>query len=371
MSAPSRSGPADDPRTDHARSEGERAPRVVRVLVVDDSAFVRKVVTQMLSRSPWIEVVAGARDGEEALELVERHRPDVVTLDLMMPGVGGVEFLRRQMARRPLPVVVCSIAHESGELALEAFEAGAVEFVQKPTALATDRVFEIADELVAKVKAAADVVITRVPTPAPLPPIPRVATPERKATQTDIVVLGVSTGGPQALRYLIPRLPAGFPVPIAMVLHMPAGYTEMYAQRLDAVSALEVVEARDGDLLRPGVAFLAPAGRHLSLVRQADGTVRARLDLRPTDTPHRPSVDVLFRSAAAVYGARTLGVVMTGMGSDGLLGAADIKAQGGRVVTEAESSCVVYGMPRAVIEASLSDVTATLEALPDVMLQMI
>ena len=345
--------------------------RVIRVLVVDDSAFVRKVVTQMLSRSPFIEVVGAARDGEEALELVERHRPDVVTLDLMMPGMGGVEFLKRQMGRRPLPVVVCSIAHDSGELALEAFEAGAVEFVQKPTALATHRVFEVAEELVAKVKAAAEVEIARVPTAeVPVAAAP-VAVAIRGATQADIVVLGVSTGGPQALRQLIPRLPRDFPVPIAMVLHMPVGYTEMYAQRLNDVSALEVVEARDGDLLRPGAAFLAPAGRHLTLVRQADSTVRARLDLRPIDTQHRPSVDVLFRSAAAVYRGRTLGVVMTGMGDDGLLGAADIKAQGGRIVTEAESSCVVYGMPRAVVEASLSDVTATLEELPDVILEMI
>ena len=344
--------------------------RVIRVLVVDDSAFVRKVVTQMLSRSPFIEVVGVARDGEEALQLVERHQPDVVTLDLMMPGMGGVEFLRRQMERRPLPVVVCSIAHESGELALEAFEAGAVEFVQKPTALATDRVFEVAGELVAKVKAAADVEIARVPIGESAEVAPVAAGPHA-ATQADIVVLGISTGGPQALRHLIPRLPVNFPVPIAMVLHMPVGYTEMYAQRLNEVSALEVVEARDGDLLRPGVAFLAPGGRHLTLVRQADSTVRARLDLRPIDTQHRPSVDVLFRSAAATYGARTIGVVMTGMGEDGLLGAADIKAQGGRIVTEAESSCVVYGMPRAVVEASLSDVTATLDELPDVILGMI
>lgn len=349
-------------------------PQLTRVLVVDDSAFIRKVVSQILSRSPFIEVVGTARDGEEALEMVERHRPDVVTLDLVMPGLDGIGFLKRQMALRPLPVVICSIAHQSGELAMGAFDAGAVEFVQKPTALATDRVFEIGDELVAKVKAAAAVRMSRVDglLDGGAPAAPVAAEGVRSAAgRADVVVLGISTGGPQALRHLIPRFPADFPVPIAMVLHMPVGYTEMYARRLNDVSALEVVEARDGDLLRPGVALLAPAGRHLSLVRSADGEVRTHLDLRPFDTPHRPAVDVLFRSAAEVYGSRVLGVVMTGMGDDGLLGAAHIKAQGGRVVTEAESSCVVYGMPRAVAEAALSDRSATLEEMGDTILEML
>ena len=344
-------------------------PKPIRVLVVDDSAFVRKVVTQMLSRSPSIEVVGTARDGEEALELTERYRPDVVTLDLVMPRMNGVEFLRAQGSRRPVPVVICSIAHQSGAMALEAFEAGAVEFVQKPTALATDRVYEIADELVAKVEAASRVAVGRASfSPAPAEPAPRPAGGPRRA---DVVVLGISTGGPQALRHLIPRLPADFPVPIAMVLHMPVGYTEMYAQRLNDISPLEVVEAREGDVLRPGVVWLAPAGQHLTFVRGTDTMIRAHLDLRPLDTPHRPAVDVLFQSAAAIFGPRVLGVVMTGMGSDGLLGAAHIKAQGGRVATEAESSCVVYGMPRAVVEASLSDRSATLEQMADTIAELI
>lgn len=341
----------------------------IKVLVVDDSAFVRKVVAQMLSRSPRIEVVGAARDGEEALELVERLRPDVITLDLVMPRMNGVEFLRRQNLRRRVPVVICSIAHQSGEMALEAFEAGAVEFVQKPTALATDRVFEIVDELIAKVEAAARVTGELLPPATPVALAPVLV--DHSGLRTDIVVLGISTGGPQALRHLIPRLPAAFPVPIAMVLHMPVGYTEMYAQRLNDISALEVAEAHEGDLLRPGLVWLAPAGQHLTFDRGVDGAVRAHLDLRPTDTQHRPAVDVLFHSAAEVFGARTLGVVMTGMGSDGLLGAAHIKARGGRVATEAESSCVVYGMPRVVVEASLSDRMATLHEMADAIVEML
>jgi two-component system chemotaxis response regulator CheB len=338
--------------------------QVVRVLVVDDSAFVRKVVREMLSRSPFLEVVGAARDGAEALDLAEQLRPDVVTLDLNMPGSDGLDFLRRQMARRPLPVVVVSIASEGGELVMQALDAGAVDVVQKPTALATDRVFEIAADLVAKVKAAAAARV-RVPVAAPAaaPPAP---TP--RAGRTDVLVIGVSTGGPQALKRLIPMLPADFPVPVAVVLHMPVGYTELFARSLASVSRLPVSEARDGEPVRPGTVLIAPAGYHLMLVRRADRTAATRLSLQPLDTPHRPAIDVLFRSAAEAFGDRTLGVVLTGMGSDGTAGAAWVKAQGGRVFTEAEETCVVYGMPRSVAEAGLSDGAVPLDKMAGVIL---
>jgi two-component system chemotaxis response regulator CheB len=338
---------------------------VVRVLVVDDSAYVRKVVRQMLSRSPFVEVVGAARDGAEALELVEQLRPDVVTLDLNMPHSDGLDFLRRQMARRPVPVIVLSIASESGELVMQALDAGAVDVVQKPTALATEKVFEVADELIAKVKAAAGARVA--PVPAAVGPATALPAPPR-STRTDVVVIGVSTGGPQALKQLIPRLPADFPIPVAMVLHMPVGYTELFARSLGGVSRLKVAEARDGDPLRVGWALLAPAGHHLTLARGGGESVVARLGLRPLDTTHRPAVDVLFRSAADVYRDRTLGVVLTGMGSDGTQGAAWIKAQGGRVFTEAEETCVVYGMPRSVAEAGLSDRSVPLHRMAEAIL---
>lgn len=349
--------------------------QIIRVLVVDDSAFVRKVVSQMLSRSPFIEVVGTARDGTEALEMVERANPDVVTLDLMMTPMDGVTFLREQMARRPLPVVICSIAHESGAMALDAFDAGAVEFVQKPTALATDRLLDITDELVTKVKAASAVRMTNVLTgngrvPA-RPPARRLPSSAAISAKADIVVIGISTGGPQALRVMIPQFPADFRVPIAVALHMPEGYTEMFARRLNEIAALEVKEAVEGDIVTGGLMLLAPAGRHLTFERDASGDVRAHLDVRPIDTQHRPSVDVLFRSAADIYRDRVLGVVMTGMGTDGLLGAAHIKAIGGRVITEAEASCVVYGMPRAVEEAHVSDVSATLDEMSAVITELV
>ncbi len=334
---------------------------VTRVLVVDDSAYVRKVVSQMLQRSPFIEVVGTARDGVEALERVEELNPDVVVADLIMPNMDGVEFIREQMTRRPLPVVIVSIAAGAGERVLAALDAGAIDFVQKPTALATDKLLDIGSELVEKVKAAAAAPMHRIEAPAPAPPAePR---PRADGTLVDVVALGISTGGPQALKLLIPQLPATFPVPIAIVLHMPIGYTEMYARKLNDHCALRVIEAAEGDELAPGTVLVAPAGRHLSFRRRRDGMAVAHLDVVPLDTPHRPSVDVLFQSAAEVFGDRVLGVVMTGMGSDGREGASWIKARGGTVLTEAEETCVVYGMPRSVVEAGLSDATVRLDRM--------
>jgi two-component system, chemotaxis family, protein-glutamate methylesterase/glutaminase len=339
--------------------------RVLKVLVVDDSAYVRKVVKQMLSRSPFLEVVGTARDGAEALEMVAQLNPDVVTCDLIMPGLDGVGFVREQMARRPLPIIIMSIASETGEAALTALDAGAVDFVQKPTALATEKIFEVSEELIEKVKSAASIPMARVsvapPAQAATPAMPD-ATFVRKEL-ADVVVIGISTGGPQGLKQLIPQLPADFPAPVAMVMHMPVGYTEMYARKLDELSPLEVREAHEGDVLRAGAALLAPAGRHLTFRRRTDGAVVAHLDSKPFDMPHRPSVDVLFRSAAEVYGQRVLGVVMTGMGSDGREGSAWIKAQGGLVYTESEETCVVYGMPSSVVEAGLSDRSVPLDRM--------
>ncbi len=346
--------------------------KIIRVLVVDDSAFVRKVVKEMLSRSPFIEVVGAARDGKEALEMVEALNPDVVTLDLIMPGLDGVGFLKEQMARRPLPVVIASIASETGERALEALDAGAVDFVQKPTALSTEKVFEIADDLIEKVKTAADVSINRVrvrPPPEKAPSIP-VSTHVR-AERVDAVVMGISTGGPPALKSLIPQFPEDFPIPMAMVLHMPEGFTKLYAGQLDRISHLSVKEAEEGDEFVPGTVLLARAGRHLKFRRETDGRVLAHLDARPFDTPHRPSVNVLFESAADIFHDRVLGVVMTGMGSDGKEGAVWIKSQGGLIITEAEETCVVYGMPRSVVEANLSDKVAPLYDMARVITDMI
>ena len=335
--------------------------RVLRVVVIDDSAYVRKVVREILSRSPFVEVVGTARDGLDALEVVERLDPDVVTCDLIMPELDGVGFVREQMQRRPVPIIIMSIANETAEAALTALDAGAVDFVQKPTALASEKIFEVSTELIEKVKAAGAISLNRLPRAPVAQAAPPAATTVAGNHSVDLVVIGISTGGPQALKRLIPQLPKDFPVPLVMVMHMPVGYTEMYAAKLNELSQLEVREAAAGDEIKPGHVFLAPAGRHLTLRRDTGAKVVTHLDARPFDSLHKPSVDVLFQSAAEVYRNRVLGVVMTGMGSDGKQGAAWIKSQGGLVFTEAESSCVVYGMPSVVVEAGLSDRSIALE----------
>ncbi|MCC7424446.1 MAG: chemotaxis-specific protein-glutamate methyltransferase CheB [Planctomycetaceae bacterium] len=344
-------------------------PRV-KVLVVDDSAYVRKVFGQMLGHSPDLAIVGIARDGAEALELIERLQPDVVTLDLVMPGLDGISFLRAQAERRPVPVVVVSMSPESSALVLQALELGAVDFVQKPTALATERLFEIQDELTRKILAAARARVQRFDS------LPRVAGPVEPTEPTirtafDAIVIGVSTGGPQALRYLIPQLPASLAVPVAIALHMPPGYTPWLSGSLNDVSELEVVEAVDGMPLCPGRVMIAPGGSHLRFRRVSASEVLAIVSREPKGTPHYPSVDVLFRSAAETYNDRVLAAVLTGMGSDGTEGAAWVKANGGTVITESEETCVVYGMPRSVVEAGLSDRSIPLGQLPRTIREMI
>ena len=343
-------------------------PRIVRALVVDDSAFARKVVREILSSSPFIDVVGVARDGREALELTAELNPDIVICDLLMPNLDGVGFVRAQMARQPLPILVLTAAPQDAEKVIDALSAGAVDLVLKPTALATEELRLVREQLIEKVKAAVGVPVDHlleriVSAPA--------ATLAREASKADVVVLGISTGGPQALRQMLPLLPADFPVPIAMVLHMPVGYTALYAEKLNEICQLEVREAKEGDVLRPGLALLAPAGRHLQFRRLRDGQVNAQLSLQPLEKAHRPSVDVLFRSAAEVYRERVLAIVMTGMGEDGKEGAAWVKAQGGTVLTEAEKSCIIYGMPRSVVEAGLSDASFPLVDMAQAITQRI
>jgi two-component system chemotaxis response regulator CheB len=350
---------------------------VLRVLVVDDSAYVRKVVREMLSRSPFIEVVGAARDGREGLELAEQLNPDVITCDLIMPELDGVGFVREQMRRKPVPIVIMSIAAENADAALTALDSGAVDFVQKPTALATEKIFDVTNELIEKVKTAGQISLDRIHRTsskhALVDSVGKVEPNEVVAGShsVDIVVIGVSTGGPQALKQLIPHLPSDFPVPVVVVMHMPVGYTEMYALRLDEMSALKVREVKEGDVLQSGTVLVAQAGRHLTFRRRSDGRIVTHLDTRPLETLHRPSVDVMFQSAAETFRDRVLGVVMTGMGSDGKQGAAWIKSQGGLVYTQDEETCVVYGMPASVVEAGLSDQSLPLERLAQVIREVV
>jgi two-component system, chemotaxis family, protein-glutamate methylesterase/glutaminase len=325
-----------------------------RVLVVDDSAFARTVLARVLRTSQQIDVVGTARDGADALECIAALDPDVVTLDLTMPQMDGLGVLRALAGRARPRVLVVSISSIDTELGAEALALGAIDLIAKPTAFANERLNEIADELIAKAIAAAEGLITDVIVPAEPEPM---AVPT--STGCELVMIGTSTGGPQALTRVLSDLPASLGAPVMMVLHIPVGYTEGIAQRLDKVSPLHVIQATDGLVLRPGVAVLAPGGRHLRAVRR-DGVLVAELSATPATT-FMPSVDELFASGAKAVGRRALGVVLTGMGDDGLTGARAVAASGGSLLTESAASCIVYGMPRVVFEAGLGATSVSLD----------
>jgi two-component system chemotaxis response regulator CheB len=331
-----------------------------RVLVVDDSAFARTVLSRVLRRSDRIEVVGTARDGGDALERIAALDPDVVTLDLTMPDVDGLSVLRA-LGGRPRPrVIVVSISSIDTQLGTEALALGAIDLIAKPTALASDRLEEIADELIAKVAAAGE--------ERELPPSPEVEAevPEPSAApgseRVDLVMIGTSTGGPQALTRVLSELPATLRAPVAIVLHIPIGYTEGIAERLDKVSPLRVMEAREGMVLEPGTAVLARGGMHLR-VNRGSGRLIAEVSANPAAT-FTPSVDELFSSGARAVGRRALGVVLTGMGNDGLLGAQRIAAEGGSLLTESPATSIIYGMPRTVFEAGLGARSVSLDRMP-------
>jgi two-component system chemotaxis response regulator CheB len=326
-----------------------------RVLIIDDSAFARTVLARLLRASGKIDVVGTTQDGRDGLERIAALDPDVVTLDLMMPGVDGLAVLRGLQGRSRPRVIVVSISTIDTELGAEALSLGAIDLIAKPTGLGTDRLHEIGTELVAKILAAAAGYL--VPVPAPTKAAVSSATPGR----VELIVIGASTGGPQALSRVIAGLPATLAAPIAIVLHIPAGYTEALARRLDKASPLEVIEARHGMELRPGCVLLAPGGMHLRIERE-ERVLRAQLSVLPAQ-PFTPSVDELFSSSAAAVGAGVLGVVLTGMGDDGLAGARAIAAAGGELLTEAASTCVIYGMPRCVDAAGLGATSVPIDAM--------
>ena len=319
---------------------------------------MRKTISMMLDGDPEIEVVATARDGVEACEKVAELRPDVVTLDIEMPRMDGLTALRKIMASNPVPVLmVSSLTREGAAATMEALQAGALDFVPKESSGAMLAINRIREELVGKVKAVARSkhVLARHQTMRPASrPRPRLRLGNHR-----VLLIGTSTGGPFALQQIVPRLPAEFPLPVLIVQHMPPHFTKSLADRLNSISPLNVREASAGDVVRPGEVLIAPGGRHMTFERRGDDVVVVT-PLVP-ETLHRPSVDVMFDSACQVIGGRPLGVVMTGMGRDGREGSRTIKERGGTVIAQDEESSVVFGMPRAVIEAGLADVVAPLD----------
>jgi len=296
--------------------------------------------------------------------------PDIVTLDIQMPGMDGLAALREIKLRWPsLPVLVLASAASNGpEVVMEALGLGAFEFVDKARFRSMD--FQLMGDEVVRMVRAGLAGLAGPPSPPIPPPLParRAGLPQRGAGASPLrrtaeaVCIGASTGGPAALQVILERLPAAFPFPIAIVQHMPVGFTAAFAERLNQSSRLEVREARGGEAFRPGCAFLAPAGQHLVFARGASGP-EVGLSSEPSGGAHVPSVDVLFSSAAWAFGSRAIGVVLTGMGSDGREGARELAARGATLVAESESSCAVYGMPRAIVEAGLANAVWSLDEI--------
>jgi two-component system chemotaxis response regulator CheB len=340
------------------------SPKPIRVLVVDDSALMRKVIPQILETDGTIQVVGTAIDGNFGLKKIEDLRPQVITLDLEMPGMGGLDMLKEIMQRHKIPVIVVSSHSTQGaSVTLKALSLGAFDFVAKPTDVSS-RMQEIARELISKIKAAAQSRGIQIQSamdfgvPSPRPKIKPGAAKE----PTKIVAIGISTGGPQSLQYLLAQFPAEFPGSIVVVQHMPEGFTDMFAKRLDECCSLNVKEAQSGDLLVAGRALICPGSRHLKVKRLPLGDI-AILSDDPRVNGHRPSADVMFKSLAEEFGPRGIGLLMTGMGEDGAQGLGLVKSAGGLTIAQGEQSCVVFGMPKAAIERGHAMRVVELEAL--------
>lgn len=333
-----------------------------RVLVVDDSAFMRQSVSRVLAGQPDFEVIGAATDGIEGVALVRRLKPDIVTMDVEMPRMDGLQALAIIMRDMPVPVVMLSsLTAEGAPATIRALELGAIDFVQKPSPPAVG-VSQAAAQLVRVLREATTVRVQALrtaaveaaaggsrPAPEPLPVRPR--RPEASVPADRVLAIGCSTGGPKALAELVPHLPANLPATVLIVQHMPAGFTRSLAERLDRLSPLAVKEAEHGDVAAVGQVLIAPGGKHLTV--NAQGSVE--LNEAPPEHGVRPAVDMLFRSLPGRFGSRIVAAVLTGMGSDGAEGASLIRAAGGRVVAEDASTTVVYGMPRAVAERGAAE----------------
>ncbi len=335
----------------------------IRVLVVDDSALMRKLIPQVLQRDPSIEVVGTAMDGEVGLRKLEELRPHVVTLDLDMPRMDGLEMLRQITRKHRVPVILVSAQTERGaSVTLKALALGAFDFVTKPPEAASGRLDQIAAELALKIKVAAGS-----GAPKMIITVPPTKQKEQRRTSmpnwpSRIVAIGISTGGPNALQYLFSQLPPDFPGCILVVQHMPEGFTEMFARRLDECSAIEVKEAQSGDLLLAGRALICPGNRHLKVRRMEHGNVAILVD-QPRVNGHRPSANVLFHSVAQEFGSNAIGVLMTGMGDDGAEGLGAIQAAGGMTIAQSPDTCIVDSMPRSAIERGFAGRVVSLSSL--------
>ena len=355
----------------------------IKALIVDDTIVYRKIVGDALKQMPGIEVVGTANNGKIALSKIKTLKPDLMTLDIEMPEMNGIELLQelRNMDKPPLVIMVSTLTHEGGELTLRALELGAFDFLAKPEE------GKMAENLL-KVKKALEPIVRhvkrhkfgRIDPARPKPAVqastrasePKVATrlaPSRPVgirSKSEIIGIGISTGGPNALTKMIPMLPKALKVPVLIVQHMPPVFTASLAASLDKKSALEVIEAKDGDTIEPGKIFIAPGGKQMKIVAGADGLTRKiKITNDPPENSCKPSADYLFRSIAQHYVGRSTGVIMTGMGSDGSKGLVQMKNNGSLIIAQDEKTCTVYGMPKKPTESGIVDIIAPLEKIAD------
>ncbi len=341
---------------------------MIKVLIVDDSRVMRSSISRILSKDTSIEIAGTAQDGREAVEKAGSLKPDVITMDVEMPVMNGIEALKRIMEKDPIPVIMMSsLTREGAEITMEALSLGACDFITKDFAnfgtLASRET-----EIIAKVKNVARNKVRFLLRKLETSRKPAAPNPEKKVRH-EILAIGASTGGPPALQHVLTSLPKAFPVPVVIAQHMPKIFTQSFSQRLNAVSQLHVKEAEDGEALKAGVVYIAPGDRHMS-VKRTGNTVSVQF-IENTTYIYRPSVDVLMGATARVYERQSFGVILTGMGNDGLAGITEMKAKGGYIIAQDEETCVVYGMPRAVVMANLADVVLPVDRISEEIMRVL
>lgn len=347
----------------------------IKAVVIDDSAFMRKSLSIILSSDPDIEIVGTARDGLEGFELVKNTKPDIVTLDIEMPRMDGLTALKKIMAECPTQVVmVSSLTTDGAEATIKALELGAVDFIPKEMSFVSVNIVNIKEELIRKIK-------TLVKSKALTSRLQKIRTNGGKPGEDILkpkttgslpkfgykaIALGISTGGPLSLQKVVPFLKQQCDIPIFIVQHMPPKFTKSLADRLNNMSPLTVKEAEDREEVQNGTVYIAPGGFHMKMSKNGNGKIYVNISENPGDTLHRPSVDVMIESVLDVYGKYTLGIIMTGMGKDGAEGIKHLKQLGGYCMAQDEGTCVVYGMPKAIVDAGYADVIAPLEKIPEI-----
>ncbi len=346
---------------------------MINVLIVDDSAFMRNTLSSMISSDPEINVIGFARDGMEAVDKVQSLKPDIVTLDVEMPRMDGIAALKQIMEKNPVPVLmVSSITNEGAKATLDALDLGAIDFIPKNLSDLSINIVKIKEILISKIKSIGKKRLFS----RSLPRIrerQKTAAPRSYSTtrKIGIVTIGTSTGGPKALQSIIARIPADFPVPILIAQHMPPAFTGPFAERLNSLSAITVKEAEDGETIKKGTAYIAPGRGHMSVIRKKATETAVSVNEDRGSHIYRPSVDVLMVSIAENYSGQVLGIILTGLGNDGMQGMKEIKNRGGKTIAESEETCVVYGMPRSVIESGCADKIVPLDEVAGEMINSV